>query len=1107
MKIFFKLSNYFVLLVMFFSFTLFGQKIAINEIMSSNTTSILDEDATNQDWIELYNYGTENVNLNGFGLSDDPLLPFKWTFPNVTLNANSYMSIWASDKNRIVVGQPYHTNFKLSAADGLFLTNSTGVLLNSVPATALPPNVSFARQPNGIGAFKYFYQPTPNASNTGTGLTELLVPPIFSLNSGFFTAPFNLTISHPNPNAIIIYTTDGSEPNINNLNGTNFQYKNVYPIEVNGVPGPFLSESYRSFQYSNPINISDKSALPDKLTRKNSRQDPIYIPPIPVRKGTVLKAKSYVNGVASATVSRTYFVWSGGNPYNIPIVSLQTQEDNLFDYNKGTYTSGVDFDTWRKNNPDNNQFYRPDWNNYARSGRLWEYPVNVEILANSVSVLNQKAGYRIHGANSRTFVIKNLRIYADTDYEERGDFRQNLFTVPIFDAPNLSNDKFKQILMRGDGSGGSIANDVVFNKLMQPVYNGANRVQPVVHFFNGEYWGISAIRDNMDEHHYANNFDLSKDNIAIVECAGSNCDIDVGTVDDFADYNNLQSYIIDNDMANESFYNQASARLDIVSFIDHMVLQIYAGANGYERSFWKARTAVNGSYGDGKWRTSVKDFDSALRTNEDWLVHWGTIVNSPNEMMFTKLLANASFKTKFINRFADLINSVFSSNNFLSVTNTVFNEVTPYLTENSNRNPAQNFYTAIDKQNLISYGNDHPVVQRNSILSFFKIPNTANIQLDVSDSAAGFIKMNTIDVSNSTPGIAANPYPWTGIYFNTIPVTLKANAKPGYVFSHWSGDITSTNSEITFIPDGDKKLKANFTLDINGTEVVYFWFMGNDIPNNLPLESLTASYSKNNLNAALQFNSCLIGYPFTSTDVNWRAASMERRNAPTPLNYSSASNNGLPYDTGTMRGIQIKQPFKNGNLENVLRIVFPTTNLQQIKISFAVETDGAANLLIFDYWDGVKWTNTGISNPTATIGIGYKLVEIDLSQVLVANNQAQFQFRIRFDGDNMFLSEGKRVQFNNIAIEGQNTLSVQNFEKDINFLAYPNPTTSEINVQSKDQVNEVQLYNMQGQVVRASKPNSLNFKIDMLDLPQGIYLLKATSSEIKKEKFIKIVKN
>ncbi|MBC7524181.1 MAG: lamin tail domain-containing protein, partial [Flavobacterium sp.] len=260
MKNFTRRKFHFLLLVLFFSATLFAQNIAINEVMSSNVTSVLDEDGTAQDWIELYNYGTETVSLNGFGLTDDPTILNKWTFPDVTLNANSYLLIWASSKNRIIVGQPLHTNFKISASEEIILTSSTGMVINSFPATVLPQNVSFGLQPNGTGTWMYFYQATPNASNTGVGLTELLVPPVFSQNSGVFTAPFTLTISHPNPNAVIIYTLDGSEPDINNLNGTNFQYKNQYPIEVNGSPGPFLSESYKSFQYVNPINIVDKSA-------------------------------------------------------------------------------------------------------------------------------------------------------------------------------------------------------------------------------------------------------------------------------------------------------------------------------------------------------------------------------------------------------------------------------------------------------------------------------------------------------------------------------------------------------------------------------------------------------------------------------------------------------------------------------------------------------------------------------------------------------------------------------------------------------------------------------------------------------------------------------
>ncbi|MBC7438368.1 MAG: T9SS type A sorting domain-containing protein, partial [Flavobacterium sp.] len=282
--------------------------------------------------------------------------------------------------------------------------------------------------------------------------------------------------------------------------------------------------------------------------------------------------------------------------------------------------------------------------------------------------------------------------------------------------------------------------------------------------------------------------------------------------------------------------------------------------------------------------------------------------------------------------------------------------------------------------------------------------------------------------------------------------------------------------------------------------------MSSAIPNNLPLQNLTSTYSSNNLTASLQFNSCLTGYPFTSTDTNWRTASMERRSAPTPINYSSSANGDLLYDSGAMKGIQIKQPFKDGSLENILRIVFPTTGLQQIKISFAVETDGAANSLIFDYWNGTNWVNTGISNPTTTIGVGYSLVEVNLNQVLLANNSAEFQFRIRFDGNNMFLSEGKRVQFNNIAIAAQQILAVQNVVDDLKFTAFPNPASSVVNVKSGETITHLELHNLYGQMVRTLSPNASVFKVEIQDLPQGIYLLKAKSNR-QKEKIIKIIKN
>ena len=1097
----------FIFFSLLFSFSVTAQNIAINEVMSSTGTTIADEDGSASDWIELFNYGTESVNLEGFGLTDDAALPYKWTFPNIVLNPNSYLLIWASDKNRKVVGQPLHTNFKISSGgEEIRLTNLNADLVSQSPSIALPLDVSYGRQPDATGPWFYFYVPTPNAPNGNAGLTNLLIPPLFSHDSGFFTEAFNLSLSHPNPNAVLIYTLDGSEPDIDNLSGTTFQYKNAYQTEIGDAPGPFLSDSYKSFQYNSPITMIDRSANPDKLGAKNTRQHTIYVPVVPLRKAMILKAKSYVNGVPSKTISKTYFIWAGGNPYNLPVASLQTQENNLFDYQLGTYTAGVDFDTWRLENPTNNQYYRPEWCNYARKSSIWEYPMNVQIFDNSTSILSQNAGFRIHGNNSRTYLIKSMRLYADSDYDEKDYFEHNLFSIPIFDAPNASNNKYKRILLRPNGSGGAVTYDVVFNRIMQPFYNGVTRIQPIIQFLNGEFWGLSSIRDRFDKYHYAYNFNLNKDNIVQISCGGSNCELDEGISEDYSAYNNLRNYIINNDMANETFYTIATNQLEITSFIDHMILQIYSGTNGYEHKFWKAKVPENNNYGDGKWRTTIQDFEPALTSGTDWLQHWGTISGSPNEALFANFLVNNTFKQQFINRFADMLNTAFTTSNFLSVVNNTYDEVNPYLAENFNRTPATDFYTASNKTKLISWGTNQPAIQRTAIKNFFNISNTVNLVLSLSNDAAGIIKINTIDISSTTPGISENPYPWTGIYFKNIPVKLVAKAAPGYVFSHWSGDYSGTDAEITIVPEGDKQLQANFVQELNTVELAYFWFMSGSIPNNLPLININSTYSSNNLSASIAFDSCLPGYPFTSTDPNWRTASMERKNSPTPINYFPTANNNLPYDSETMKGMQIKQPFKSGNLENAVRLVFPTTNMQQIKISFAVQNSGAANALLFDYWNGSVWTNAGISNATVPITADYQAVIVDLSSVVTANNQSQFQFRIRFEGDNMFLSEGNKVNFNNFAVEAQVNLSAILPEYDLKFTAFPNPAQTIINISASEEISLLELYNLYGQVVRKVTPNNIAHQLDIQSLPKGIYILKAKSSS-QKEKAVKIIKN
>ena len=87
-----------LLICVFFSS---AQTIRINEVVSSNSV-YLDEDGDTPDWFELHNYGTQNVSLENWNITDDSNVLDKWSFPSVILQPNEYLLIWASGKDRTI---------------------------------------------------------------------------------------------------------------------------------------------------------------------------------------------------------------------------------------------------------------------------------------------------------------------------------------------------------------------------------------------------------------------------------------------------------------------------------------------------------------------------------------------------------------------------------------------------------------------------------------------------------------------------------------------------------------------------------------------------------------------------------------------------------------------------------------------------------------------------------------------------------------------------------------------------------------------------------------------------------------------------------------------
>ena len=90
------------LLAIFLSFSsiLFSEGLVINEVMSSNGSTVYDEDGDTPDWIELYNSEMVEINLDGYGITDNPTEPYKWIFPAIEIQLQDHLFIYASGKDR-----------------------------------------------------------------------------------------------------------------------------------------------------------------------------------------------------------------------------------------------------------------------------------------------------------------------------------------------------------------------------------------------------------------------------------------------------------------------------------------------------------------------------------------------------------------------------------------------------------------------------------------------------------------------------------------------------------------------------------------------------------------------------------------------------------------------------------------------------------------------------------------------------------------------------------------------------------------------------------------------------------------------------------------------
>ena len=201
--------------------------------------------------------------------------------------------------------------------------------------------------------------PTPEGSYVG-----------FSHDSGFYEKSQEITLTCNVEGALIYYTLDGSTPN------------------------------KTSTLYKNPITVSRKLYTKNVLAAQTDISvSNNYIPDFPVDKCTVIRAIAYLpDGTTTPVAHASYFVGLNREKYgNVPIVSLITDFDNLYDYETGIYVLGKTHDEWLAEDP--SRAFLDGWQhtgNYSMRGNEWEKPVSVELItADGTAGFKQNMGLRI----------------------------------------------------------------------------------------------------------------------------------------------------------------------------------------------------------------------------------------------------------------------------------------------------------------------------------------------------------------------------------------------------------------------------------------------------------------------------------------------------------------------------------------------------------------------------------------------------------------------------------------------------------------------------------------------------------------------------------------
>ncbi len=496
-----------------------------------------------------------------------------------------------------------------------------------------------------------------------------------------------------------------------------------------------------------------------------------YLSPIVITQNSIVKARAFRSGsMPSQITSKAFFLTT----HTLPVLALITDPKNLYDPATGIYVND-------------------------RDGRAWERYGDLEYFDNGSLAFHIPAGLRIQGNSGPTdFDKKSFRAYF------RKGFGNERLVYPLF--PNNTVNTYSELVFRAgyddgiepiDNNGGSVHGTLIRDPLVGKLWRMMGWLSQcdrfAVLYLNNNYQGIYDLKESINDTYIFDHTGYT--DIDMFRTRWDSLETEYGNR---IKWDELVTFFRSNTFVSDTKITEASQLLDLDNYTD---LQALVHATEY-KSYAYGVFAFRQKTDNARWQWTIWDPDRAY-TEVNWngfTNHFNSIATYLDTLITYKLLQNQSYKIKFINRIADLLNTTFKSENVMPILDSLAGHIEAEIPGDAAKwnNTVAQWNTNVES--VRGFVQQRPAIVRQQIQSYFGLSGQANFTVHISGS--GKVVVNTVTIVSPS---------WSGKYFRGIPVTVTAIPDPGYRFSGWENASLPMSETITVNLTKDTTFSALFT--------------------------------------------------------------------------------------------------------------------------------------------------------------------------------------------------------------------------------------------------------------------------------------------------------